>query len=106
MCGYHGYSPEHLCELSLEQRYDDGEADAGRDQVEKSGLWTDRQVDRETDRERQAGGEQVIIQQEASYYRHVILKPDNLHRANTQQDTGQRSDCLLTLFTTLFTHVH
>lgn len=37
-CGCHGYSPEHLCELSFDQRYNDGEADAGRDQVEQSGL--------------------------------------------------------------------
>lgn len=36
--GCHGYSPEHLCELSFDQRYNDGEADAGRDQVEQSGL--------------------------------------------------------------------
>lgn len=42
--GYHGYSPEHLCEFSLEQRYNDGETDAGRYQVEQSRLWTDRQV--------------------------------------------------------------
>lgn len=53
MCGYHGYSPEHLCELSLEQRYDDGEADARRDQVEKSGLWAGRQTGGQRDRRRE-----------------------------------------------------
>lgn len=87
MCGYHGYSPEHLCELSLEQRYDDGEADARRDQVEKSGLWAGRQTGGQ--RDRQAGGEQVIIQQETSYYPHFILKPD----------------CLQMLLTTLFINI-
>lgn len=43
MCGYYGYSPEHLRELALEQRYDDREANAGGDQVEKSRLWSKRQ---------------------------------------------------------------
>lgn len=40
-CGHRGYSPEHLCELSFEQRYDDGEADAGGHQVQQGGLNTD-----------------------------------------------------------------
>lgn len=40
VCGCYGYSPEHLCELPFEQCYDDGEADAGWDQVEQSGLQT------------------------------------------------------------------
>lgn len=39
--GHRGYSPEHLCELSFEQRYDDGEADAGGHQVQQGGLDTD-----------------------------------------------------------------
>lgn len=43
-CGYYGYSPEHLCELALEQRYDDRESNAGGDQVEESRLWTKRQA--------------------------------------------------------------
>lgn len=39
--GYRGYPPEQLRQLSLQQRYHDGEADAGRDQVQQGGLWTD-----------------------------------------------------------------
>lgn len=42
--GYHGYQPKHLCQLSFEQCYDDGEANAGRDQVQQGGLWTDRSL--------------------------------------------------------------
>lgn len=42
VCGYHGYPPEHLRQLPFEQRYDDGEANTGGDQVKKGGLWTDR----------------------------------------------------------------
>lgn len=41
MVGHRGYSPEHLCELSFEQRYDDGEADAGGHQVQQGGLDTE-----------------------------------------------------------------
>lgn len=50
MCGCHGYSPKHLRELSFEQCYDDGEADAGWDQVEQGGLWTDGRA--ESDKQR------------------------------------------------------
>lgn len=42
--GYRGYPPEQLRQLSLQQRYHDGEADAGRDQVQQGGLWTDRSL--------------------------------------------------------------
>lgn len=41
MPGRHGYPPKHLRQLSFEQRYDDREADAGRDQVKQGGLRTD-----------------------------------------------------------------
>lgn len=42
--GYRGYPPEHLRQLSLQQRHEDGEADAGRDQVQQGGLRTDRSL--------------------------------------------------------------
>lgn len=39
----HGYSPEHLGELSLAERHDDGEPDAGGDEVEQGGLRRERE---------------------------------------------------------------
>lgn len=41
--GCHGYSPEHLGELSLAERHDDGETDAGGDEVEQGGLRRERE---------------------------------------------------------------